>query len=149
MTTWLSARHHNNRRQRCRRVCTVMRELPIQEELTPVTTRRGPRRAMEKEKWKRKANLQFPRSRNRRHPPPHHSNQTVVKTPEDGRHLRNGHTILSFNQTHHPSINSAPQPRNQCKEVHPLIPWHQRKSILVPSVQPAFVPKGLTPGRNL
>ena len=38
----------------------MMSELPIQEDLTPVTPRRGPRTAMAKEKRKRKANLHTP-----------------------------------------------------------------------------------------
>ena len=59
-TTWLSARHHNARRQRCHRVCTLMSAIPVQEDLTPVTPRRGPRTAMAKEKRKRKANLHTP-----------------------------------------------------------------------------------------
>jgi hypothetical protein len=53
-TTWLSARHHNARRQRCHRICTMMSAIPIQEDLTPVTTRRGPRTAMAKENGKGK-----------------------------------------------------------------------------------------------
>ena len=38
----------------------MMSELPIQEDLTPVTPRRGPRTAMAKEKRKSKANLHTP-----------------------------------------------------------------------------------------
>jgi len=115
-TTWVSARHQNARRQQCRRICTMMSELPIQEDLTPVTPRRGPRTAMAKEKRKKKANLHNPKSKSPRHPPQPpfiDGNQTVVETPDDGRRPRNGRTTPSFHRTPHPSLNSVPLPRNQ------------------------------------
>ncbi len=49
-----------------------------------------------------------------------------------------------FSQTHHLSMISAPLPLNQWKEVRPTIPRFRKHSRLVPSVQPAFDPIGIT-----
>jgi hypothetical protein len=77
----------------------MMSALPIQEDLTPVTPRRGPRTAMAKENGKGKPIFIPPISKNRKQPPPRHSlkvSKTVVKTPEDDRRLRNGRTTYFF-----------------------------------------------------
>ncbi len=60
------------------------------------------------EKRKRKANLHTPQIEDSEAPTStsfYKGIQIVVKTPKDGRHLRTGHTTLSFHQTHHPPMN--------------------------------------------
>ncbi len=126
----------------------MMSELPIQEYLTLVTPRWGPRKAMVKEKRKRKANLHTPHVEESEAPTStsfYKGSQTLVKSIEDGRHLRNGHFFSSDPSSFY-ELSTTTQ--NQWREVHPSITWCRRKLILVQSVQPAFAPNGPTSRRK-